>query len=159
MFVGSKFCQYCGVATEKAAAADDPVVSCPICQSAMTALRLGQTCLHECSSCQGIWLETESFRRICAEQERQADILGAAASSKVPVATPPKNFRYRGCPICQRLMNRYNFANASGVVIDSCAAHGVWFDRDELRQVVQFIRAGGVELAAQRERERDVAKQ
>jgi Zn-finger nucleic acid-binding protein len=159
MFVGSKFCPHCGAASEKAASAPEPVVPCPVCRIATTPLRLKQTSLHECPRCQGTWLDSESFRRICAEQERQADILGAPAHSRPPVVIPPRNFRYRGCPICQRLMNRYNFANASGVVIDSCAAHGVWFDRDELRQIVEFIRAGGVELAAQRERERDVAKQ
>ena len=30
------------------------------------------------------------------------------------------------------MMNRINFAKASGVVVDECRAHGVWLDNDEL---------------------------
>ena len=44
-------------------------------------------------------------------------------------------------------MNRVNFARCSGVVVDVCKAHGTWFDRDELRRIVEFIRAGGLEQA------------
>ena len=36
-----------------------------------------------------------------------------------------------------------NFAKRSGVVIDVCREHGVWFEADELCQVVRFIGAGG----------------
>jgi Zn-finger nucleic acid-binding protein len=49
-------------------------------------------------------------------------------------------------------MNRMNFAHCSGVVVDVCRGHGTWFDRDELRQIVEFIRAGGLELARQKEK-------
>jgi len=39
------------------------------------------------------------------------------------------------------------FAHCSGVVVDVCKAHGTWFDKDELRRIVEFIRAGGLETA------------
>jgi Zn-finger nucleic acid-binding protein len=48
-------------------------------------------------------------------------------------------------------MNRMNFANFSGVIIDVCRPHGTWFDRDELRRIVEFIRAGGLDQARERE--------
>ncbi len=44
-------------------------------------------------------------------------------------------------------MNRVNFASCSTVVVDVCKAHGTWFDKDELRRIVEFIRAGGLEKA------------
>jgi Zn-finger nucleic acid-binding protein len=44
-------------------------------------------------------------------------------------------------------MNRVCFAHCSGVVVDVCKAHGTWFDKDELRRIVEFIRAGGLEQA------------
>ena len=112
--------------------------------------------MHECGRCHGFWIDAESFRRICADHERQLDVLGAATPAP---ATPPRVFRYRGCPCCERLMNRYNFANASGVVIDACKGHGVWFDYDELRRIIEFIRAGGMEIARQRELEHAGEKQ
>lgn len=48
-------------------------------------------------------------------------------------------------------MNRVNFANCSHVVVDVCTQHGTWFDRDELRRIVEFIRAGGLEAARERQ--------
>ncbi|MGH9743717.1 MAG: hypothetical protein ACRD51_15340, partial [Candidatus Acidiferrum sp.] len=45
------------------------------------------------------------------------------------------------------LMNRVNFAHCSHVIVDVCKAHGTWFDKDELRRTVEFIRAGGLEKA------------
>ena len=52
-----------------------------------------------------------------------------------------------------KMMNRFNFADRSGVIIDKCAMHGIWFDRDELRRIVEFIRSGGLTLARERETE------
>ena len=49
-------------------------------------------------------------------------------------------------------MNRMNFARHSGVIVDVCKRHGTWFDRDELRQIVEFIRAGGIDAARDQER-------
>ena len=50
------------------------------------------------------------------------------------------------------MMNRINFARCSGVIVDVCKGHGTWFDRDELRTIVEFVRGGGLELAREREK-------
>jgi Zn-finger nucleic acid-binding protein len=49
-------------------------------------------------------------------------------------------------------MNRSNFARSSGVIIDICKRHGVWFDAEELPKIIEFIRRGG--LDRQREKEK-----
>ena len=49
-------------------------------------------------------------------------------------------------------MNRVNFARCSGVIIDLCKKHGIWFDCDELSRIVEFIRGGGLELSRSREK-------
>ncbi len=41
-------------------------------------------------------------------------------------------------------MNRVNFAHCSHVIVNVCSKHGTWFDRDELRRIVEFIQAGGL---------------
>jgi hypothetical protein len=51
-------------------------------------------------------------------------------------------------------MNRVNFANCSHVIVDVCQRHGTWFDKDELRRIIEFIREGGLVSA----RARDLAK-
>jgi Zn-finger nucleic acid-binding protein len=61
-----------------------------------------------------------------------------------------KQIRYLPCPVCKNLMNRVNFANFSNVIVDVCREHGTWFDRDELRRIVEFIRDGGLDKARAR---------
>ena len=58
---------------------------------------------------------------------------------------------YRPCPCCSAMMNRYNYARISGIILDGCKNHGLWFDRDELRRVLDFIQGGGLEKSRTRE--------
>ena len=41
------------------------------------------------------------------------------------------------------MMHRRNFGRRSGVVIDTCKDHGVWFDAHELERILRWIRDGG----------------
>jgi Zn-finger nucleic acid-binding protein len=74
---------------------------------------------------------------------------GIAAPPATRVKLEP--VQYAPCPICKNLMNRLNFAHTSGVIVDVCTSHGTWFDSDELRRVLEFISAGGLEAARARE--------
>lgn len=56
---------------------------------------------------------------------------------------------YRPCAVCGALMNRRNYGRKSGVILDICANHGIWFDLDELPRVLVWIQGGGEERAAQ----------
>jgi Zn-finger nucleic acid-binding protein len=47
-------------------------------------------------------------------------------------------------------MLRKNFRESSGVVVDVCAAHGVWFDRGELAKVIEFASTGALAEADRR---------
>jgi hypothetical protein len=44
-------------------------------------------------------------------------------------------------------MHRKNFGGRSGVIVDVCGAHGIWFDLEELPRVLAFVEAGGLERA------------
>ncbi len=107
---------------------------------------IGGSILRECPQCEGYWVDVDTLQQICAQQEKQAAVLGMPASPLEPVGLE-KNIRYVPCPVCGKLMNRLNFAHCSHVILDVCKAHGTWFDKDELRQMVEFIRAGGMEKA------------
>lgn len=48
-------------------------------------------------------------------------------------------------------MNRRNYARRSGVIIDACKDHGIWFDADELPRILAWVRAGGKAEAEQQE--------
>jgi Zn-finger nucleic acid-binding protein len=100
-------------------------------------------------------VEVAAFEKVCADREQQSAVLGTA----VPAAThaadshvDANRVTYAPCPQCGQLMNRLNFARCSGVIVDICKQHGTWFDRDELRQIVEFLRAGGMDVARQKEK-------
>ena len=113
----------------------------------MEPVLIGKTDLAECPKCEGIWADADSLQHICDDRDEQASVIGMAIAQTVPPQEPDQNVRYIPCPVCHQLMNRVNFARCSGVVVDVCGQHGTWFDRDELRRVVEFIRGGGLERA------------
>jgi Zn-finger nucleic acid-binding protein len=145
MFVGEKFCSHCGAKADRVEIADAKPELCPRCRVEMNAVVIGGSNLRECARCEGIWADTETLHKICEDKEKQSAVLGVAS----PVAAPDTleletNIHYIPCPVCGKLMNRVNFANCSHVVVNVCSAHGTWFDRDELRRIVEFIQAGGL---------------
>ena len=152
IFQGAKFCSHCGAKVDRTEIDADAPEKCPRCQIDMEAVKVGKTHLHECPKCEGIWADSDSLQQICADREEQAAVLGLptlhSAGGPVDLET---NIRYVPCPICAKLMNRVNFARCSGVVVDVCREHGTWFDRDELRRIIEFIRAGGFEKERLRE--------
>ena len=40
-------------------------------------------------------------------------------------------------------MHRRNYGRRSGVLVDTCRSHGIWFDPEELEAVLRWIRSGG----------------
>ncbi|HET6840884.1 MAG TPA: zf-TFIIB domain-containing protein [Candidatus Angelobacter sp.] len=149
MFVGAKFCSHCGARAARTEVADARQL-CPRCQVEMKAVTIGSSSLQECMKCEGLWADVATLQQICAEREKQASVLGLPA----PALEKPgieKNIRYIPCPMCHQLMNRVNFAHCSNVIVDVCKAHGTWFDKDELRRTVEFIRSGGLEKARERQ--------
>jgi Zn-finger nucleic acid-binding protein len=62
-------------------------------------------------------------------------------------------------------MNRVNFGKRSGVIVEVCKPHGVWFEKGELTRAIEFVAGGGLvetkrrdeELAREKQREAHVA--
>lgn len=153
MFIGSKHCPRCGVAAAAAETTNLALRQCPRCRVEMQSLKIGTTLVRECAQCAGLWVDVASFERICAEREEQAAVLGAATPAPgQAVGATTTRISYVPCPECKQLMNRINFAKCSGVIVDVCKGHGTWFDRDELSQIVEFVRGGGLESSRAREK-------
>ncbi len=113
----------------------------------MQSVTVGTVTMLECAACDGLWVDAASFERICAEREAQAALLhsGNAAAPALE-----KRVTYRPCLRCGTMMNRINFAQLSGTIVDVCKGHGTFLDRGELQAIVTFIHAGGLERARQR---------
>ncbi len=104
--------------------------------------------------CGGVWADAAAFKRLCEDRSAQVAYLGEAVSPQAPSVSDPSAAPvvYRPCAACGEMMNRVNFAGGSGVIVDVCKPHGLWFDDDELRRIVAFIRSGGLDLVRERER-------
>ena len=152
MFLGAKFCSHCGAQAARTEVAADAHELCPRCRVDMNAVIIGSISLRECPKCEGIWADTDSLRQICADREKQSAVLGLPTTlHDAEAGNLEQNIRYVPCPVCHKLMNRVNFAHCSHVIVDVCAQHGTWFDTDELRRIVEFIRAGGLDKARELE--------
>ena len=148
MFLGSRFCPHCGARADTSRLEPTPDYRCPRCGATLQAISVAGTPLKQCPRCGGLWVGAEMFERICADRESQAAALGLRPPVTV---SAEQGVAYLKCPQCSQLMSRKNFAQRSGVIIDMCRSHGIWFDRDELRRIIEFIRAGGLQRARQRE--------
>ena len=159
MFIGSKHCPHCGAGATTPQTGSLAEQKCPRCRTLMQSVIIGTSSVRECEQCLGLWVDVGSFEKICAEREQQAAVLGAA-SPGLGAASPAREsvmsetweVRYVPCPECGELMNRINFARCSGVIVDLCKRHGTWFDREELRRIVEFIRGGGLDVSRAKEK-------
>src|SRR6266404_2193786 len=125
MFVGSEFCDHCGAKAVQASAENrDDLGDCPRCRIRLDLLQVGSVALDECQKCGGLWADVDIFQKICVDREEQSAVLGFVGSREQH-AEPLSGISYVPCPKCKLLMNRSNFARASGVIIDSCKQHGL----------------------------------
>lgn len=108
-----------------------------------------------CPACNGLWLDRGEFHRATREKiiYKKEDIKGEYR--KTPIKDP---IEYIACIRCGKLMNRKNFGRISGIIIDECKRHGVWLDTGELEKIRHFIADGGLEMAQDREIEKNRIK-
>jgi Zn-finger nucleic acid-binding protein len=52
-----------------------------------------------------------------------------------------------------------NYGRRSGVIIDVCKKHGVWFDADELAHILDWVRSGGLAEAKRQEADETARQQ
>jgi len=154
MFSGSAYCPRCG---EKALVPQilqkENSGNCPRCKVRLSALQIERINLRECEKCGGLWADVETFETICADRESRAAVLGSFLTAQRAFENrSPVKVSYVACPDCKQLMNRSNFARSSGVIIDLCKKHGVWFDVEELPKIIEFVRQGGLDHARKKEK-------
>lgn len=148
-FRESKFCSDCGEPTV-AWEATIGQLPCPGCEAPLLKAKVGETELYQCGKCFGFWVDRRTFEQIC-RNAKQATVSAAFAATPPPNRRPDR-VRYVRCPGCRQLMNRVNFADYSGIVVDVCREHGTWFEVNELQGIVHFLRSGGMEKVRERQK-------
>lgn len=158
----ARFCHNCGIRIAVEGKSGAPTEHpCPVCGAGhrLDSRTLGQppAAVFECRACGGLWVGCETFKLLTERVTRQAST-SAGLPGETEQPSPGSAFRQRGplyryCPICHQMMARRNYAKWSGVIIDSCHEHGIWFDEGELSALLQWVRRGGAREAADRERQ------
>jgi len=148
-----RFCPECGIGIAPQRVLPIPEgTSCPRCRSDLVSRAIGPTSVIECSACLGLWIARATFDQVVADAEARQRVEGSLGpDGSARERRIPDEVRYLECVVCGELMNRRNFALASGVIVDICRSHGVWFDAGELRRVLDFVRDGGLARARERE--------
>jgi Zn-finger nucleic acid-binding protein len=149
---GAAHCQACGrpLVAERDEAGQAAGCNCPRCNSRLQAREYAEMSVDECDRCGGLFISPAMMDRIVAAHD---------ASTGLRLALPKRAVereavvQYIHCPVCGKLMNRKAFGRISGVVIDVCKTHGLWFDSGELAEVIRFVEQGGLERARERELE------
>jgi Zn-finger nucleic acid-binding protein len=134
-------------------------LECPRCTEQLEAFAAENHKLYDCGCCGGQFVEHELLARLLERRE----LYGSTLPRRLVKPQNPLNdpVVYLRCPSCKEHMNRKNFGGSSGVVIDTCANHGIWFDTGELPRVLAFVEQGGLERArlrgaeSERRRERE----
>jgi Zn-finger nucleic acid-binding protein len=99
--------------------------------------------VERCERCGGEYCRHAALRALLSKHVRSDD-----RSSTYRRPSPLVDaVRYRKCPECAEMMSRRNFQQTSGVIVDVCAAHGIWFDRGELSTIIEFVASGAAGLA------------
>ncbi len=151
--LSASHCPGCGVAMAPRVASPATGAPCPACAKPLASAQVGDVEVGECLACGGLWLDRAVFEQLGTSRERQGAVLGALPAPDQPPLVKLEPVHYRPCPACRQRMNRVNYAKRSGVVLDVCKGHGIWFDRDELRRVLAFIAGGGLDRARELELE------
>jgi Zn-finger nucleic acid-binding protein len=145
------YCSGCGHELGLEPIGGPALLQCPGCSLALCAFAGGPGRLYDCARCGGQLVEHALLRDLLLRRE----VCGAAVPRReTGVSRPGQTVRYLPCPGCKALMNRHNFGGTSGVIVDICSKHGVWFDAGELPRVLDFVEAGGLARARRVELER-----
>lgn len=159
----SKYCNRCGVEIRsQERVGKETAKPCPVCGEGRPlhdrGLKDQGGTLLECPGCAGLWLCHKAFEELKKEAEVGTHPIGTRPVASASAANRgTKGPYYRKCPDCSSMMHRENFGGMSGVVIDVCSDHGLWFDDAELPEVLDWVRRGGLQRSKEVEKERDSA--
>jgi len=165
--VSSVKCDYCGSRNNVDLTAihyytthdSDTERICPVCAIPLKTIDLGvegKFFIERCEKCLGLFFDPGELEALLEQSVRNVFEINRSrlALFNLTGQTPSRVATYIKCPTCAKMMNRINFGARSGVVIDRCKEHGVWLDAGELRQLSEWVKAGGGLLDKERAEER-----
>jgi Zn-finger nucleic acid-binding protein len=99
----------------------------------MIVLEVDRVEVDHCVGCGGTWLDAGELELLLDGAANRDELLDNLAPASDTQETS------RVCPICDKKMQKVSCGSEQTVLLDKCArGDGIWFDRGELRQVVDM---------------------
>jgi Zn-finger nucleic acid-binding protein len=153
----SIICDYCGVRNdiELQAKSESGLPkskrTCPDCMVQLDSIDIGENdrfVIEKCERCFGLFFDHNELESLLEKSVAGTYWINRQKlHSLIQHPLHKDTVLYRKCPECSKIMQRKNYMNRSGVIMDVCLEHGVWLDAGELKQIQEWIALGGKKSA------------
>jgi len=165
---GTNKCSYCGTVNDTDLQGINRYTTekpesdriCPSCSKPMKTIDLkidGKFYIERCEKCMGIFFDPGELEALLEKKVTNVFTIDhqRLEELKVDFYKNRSPIQYRKCPVCREVMQRLNYEEYSGVIIDRCRNHGVWLDGGELKNIMLWKKAGGELLAHNKNAEKE----
>ena len=145
--IGKK-CVHCG---EEVHASEKRIegipVTCPLCGIKTDIIRLAGIELDFCCNCNGIWFDKGEVVRLqdAVSSDSLCDEMIAALKELPAGMHSSDRNKYLDCPVCCLPISHKTYAEVSGIVLDRCASHGTWIEKDGFARILDILALGKLE--------------
>ena len=109
---------------------------CPRCGAALAPFEVPRGEAQGCEACGGVWVDDRAFAAL--RQGMEDEVVGIAdALDSAPHSRRAEGLAPVRCPICGRELTA---TEVSHVRLDFCAAHGTWFDHEDVDAIAHATR-------------------
>lgn len=143
----AKLCVHCGKNTNQRTANREKSIKCPTCLTPARIILLAGVEIDFCHTCGGLWFdkrEMQQFQENLSERNHFDQIIPTLQSIESTNLAPERNV-YIDCPVCSNPMIHKNYAELSGIILDQCAQHGTWAEREDMVRVFDLLVSGDLE--------------
>lgn len=134
---------------------------CPRCNIKLKTIDLnvnGCFLIERCDQCFGLFFDPNELESLLEATVTNVFTINRSQLNDMrnTIKTATQSSFYIKCPVCGNIMNRVNFGTNSGVIVDRCKSHGLWLDGGELRNLFEWMKAGGKLLQQEKDEERRI---
>lgn len=166
----SIICEYCGVRNDIELHKTNIGVklpkskrNCPDCMIFLDSIDIGKNSrfiVEKCERCFGLFFDNHELEKLLEESVSNSYWIDHhKLHSLLQHPLHRDRIVYRKCPECSNIMQRKNYLNRSGVIMDVCANHGIWMDAGEFKQIQEWTALGGKTKALKAEDKKQKEKQ
>lgn len=118
-------------------------LTCVSCGRTLQATTIDGVSIDTCPFGHGAWVEPGEFDQLVANNVPTPDSTKRLLAESATNDNPARDLmaKERPCVVCSEPMQMFVHAEWSGIVVDTCAQHGTWFDTGEIERAVAWDRA------------------